>query len=115
MTGSPTALPDSIRDLTVTSKRNTYTPWSIASRVTAAIIGGYTLAYAFTAFFTTYLPLLRADRVVFASLACFAVWTAAAIYVFAARSAGRAWLVLLALSLAMGLAVYLSNGLGARP
>ncbi|MCY1285711.1 hypothetical protein D9M68_148400 [compost metagenome] len=99
----------------MTSKNKASTPWSIGSRVLAALVGGYALAYAFTAFFTVYLPLARADRVVFASLACFAVWTAAAIYVFAARSATRAWLVLGGLTLAMGLAAYLSSDLGVRP
>nr|WP_239482032.1 DUF3649 domain-containing protein [Pseudomonas insulae] len=79
------------------------------------MLGGYALAYAFTAFFTVYLPLARPDRVVFSSLVCFAVWTAAAIYVFAARSASRAWLVLLGLILVMGLAAYLPNDLGVRP
>ncbi|CAD5108119.1 DUF3649 domain-containing protein [Zestomonas carbonaria] len=99
----------------MTSKNKASTPWSITSRVLAALVGGYALAYGFTAFFTVYLPLARPDRVVFSSLACFAVWTAAAIYVFAARSATRAWLVLGGLTLAMGLAAFLPSELGGRP
>ena len=62
--------------------------WGIASRVLAALVGGYAVAYAVTAFLAVYLPLARPDRVVFSSLASFAVWAAVVIYVFAARSAG---------------------------
>lgn len=97
------------------SKKLPLSRWSVASRVLAAIIGGYALAYGFTAFFSVYLPLAKADRVVFASLACFAVWTAAVIYVFAARSATRAWLWLVGLTALMCLAAFLPTELGVRP
>lgn len=97
------------------SKKLPLSRWSIASRVLAAIIGGYALAYGFTAFFSVYLPLARPDRVVLASLLCFAVWTAAVIYVFAARSATRAWLWLICLTVLMCLAAFLPTELGVRP
>lgn len=97
------------------SKNPSLTGWSIASRVLAALLGGYAIAYAFTAFFSVYLPLDRADRVVYASLSCFAVWTAAAIYVFAAKSATRAWLWLVGLTTLMCLAAFLPTELGVRP
>lgn len=97
------------------SKQPSPTPWSIASRILAALFGGYALAYGFTAFFSVYLPLARADRVVFASLLCFAVWTAAVIYVFAARSALRAWSLLLGTTLLLCLAAFLPAEFGARP
>lgn len=87
----------------------------LAARVLAALFGGYGLAYAFTAFLSVYLPLERADRVVYASLGCFAVWTTAAIYAFAARSAPRAWLVIGGLALLLGLAAFLPGEWGARP
>lgn len=87
----------------------------IFARVLAAVFGGYALAYCFTAFLSVYLPLSRADRVVYASLGCFAVWTAAAIYAFGARSATRAWLVIGGLALLLGLAAFLPAELGARP
>jgi hypothetical protein len=45
----------------------------------------------------------------------FAVWTEAAIYVFAAGSATRAWLWLAGLTLVMGLAAFLPSELGVRP
>jgi hypothetical protein len=83
--------------------------------VLAALIGGYALAYGFTAFFSVYLPLARADRVVYPSMACFAVWVAAVIYVFAARSATRAWLWLGGLTGLLCLAAFLPSELGVRP
>ncbi|WP_394559594.1 DUF3649 domain-containing protein [Aquipseudomonas alcaligenes] len=97
------------------SKQSTLTPWSIAARVLAALIGGYALAYGFAAFFSVYLPLARPDRVAFAGMLSFAVWTAAAIYAFAARRALHAWLWLAGLTVAMCLAAYLPTDLGVRP
>jgi hypothetical protein len=97
------------------SKQSIPSPWSIAARVLAALIGGYALAYGFTAFFSVYLPLARPDRVSFAGMLCFAVWTAAAIYAFAARSALRAWLWLAGLSVVLCLTAFLPTDLGARP
>jgi hypothetical protein len=74
---------------------------AVASRVTAALVGGYTLAYGVTAFLTLVLPLGRIDRVAFATLLAFAVWCAGVIYVFATRSAWRAWGVPAGLGLAL--------------
>lgn len=87
----------------------------LAGRISAALVGGYALAYGFTAFCSVYLPLSRADRVVTASLLCFAIWVAAAIYVFAARSAGRAWLWLAGLTAVLCLAAFLPGDWRARP
>ena len=50
------------------SKQSTLSPGSIASRVLAALVGGYALAYGFAAFLSVYLPLARPDRVAFAGL-----------------------------------------------
>ncbi|WP_137974206.1 DUF3649 domain-containing protein [Pseudomonas sp. F(2018)] len=97
------------------SKNSTLSPWSVASRVLAALVGGYALAYGFAAFLSVYLPLARPDRVAFAGMLSFAVWTAAAIYVFAAGSAVRAWLWLAGLTLVMGLAAFLPSELAVRP
>lgn len=97
------------------SKKLSLSRWGIASRVLAALVGGYALAYGCTAFLSVYLPLARPDRVVFASLLCFAVWVAAVIYVFAARSATRAWLWLVGLTALMCLAAFLPTELGVRP
>lgn len=89
--------------------------WNIVSRVLAALAGGYALAYAVTAFLAVYLPLARPDRVVFSSLGSFAVWTAVVIYVFAARSTTRVWLLLIGLSAVLGLAAFLSGDWRVRP
>lgn len=89
--------------------------WNIASRVLAALVGGYAVAYGVTAFLAVYLPLVRPDRVVFSSLASFAVWTAVVIYVFAARSVTRVWLLLIGLTLVLCLAAFLSGDWRTRP
>lgn len=88
---------------------------TIGSRLGAAMLGGYALAFGFTAFLTTYLPFARADRVVTASLLCFAVWVAAVIYAFGARSAWRAWLVIAGLAALFCLAAFLPGEWRSRP
>ena len=97
------------------SKAKISSRWDVTARVLAAILGGYALAYAATAFLSVYLPLVRSDRVVFASLSCFAVYTVAILYAFAARSALRVWLVLVGATALMALAAYLPSDFGARP
>ena len=97
------------------SKAKTSTRWEVTARVLAAILGGYATAYAATAFLSVYLPLVRSERVVFASLACFAVYTIAIVYAFAARSALCAWLVLVGVTVLMALAAYLPTDFGVRP
>ena len=87
---------------------------AMASRIVAAIFAGYGLAYASTMFLTVYLPMVRSDRVVFASLASFLVYLAAIIYTFAARSASRAWLVLVGLSVLLAVAALIPGDFGAR-
>ena len=64
---------------------------AVASRVCAALFAGYFLAHATTAFLTLVLPFARVDRVIAASLLSFAVWCAAAVYVFAVRNGWCAW------------------------
>lgn len=73
----------------------------VAARVVAAIAGGYALAAAATALLALLLPRLsvlsmsRADAVVAATLLSFTIYACAVLWVFAARSAARAWLGLL--------------------
>lgn len=88
--------------------------WSVASRALSAFLGGYFVAWGSTAFLILVLPMSRVDRVVTASLLCFAVWCAAAVYAFAARSAWRAWWVLLTVGGALNAAAYLFAGQAAR-
>ncbi|SEK78404.1 Protein of unknown function [Stigmatella aurantiaca] len=87
----------------------------VALRVVAAALGGFALAYTATAFLSVWLPLARTDRVMFASLASFAVYTGAILYAFAARTAWRACWVLFGLSGLLALGAFLPGGLGARP
>ena len=60
---------------------------SLASRVLAALVGGYAFAHAATAFLTLALPFARADRVITATLLAFVVWCGVAIYAFMAPKA----------------------------
>ncbi|MGY2490647.1 DUF3649 domain-containing protein [Cupriavidus sp. CP313] len=63
----------------------------VASRAVAAIAGGYALAALTTAALSVWLPMARPDAVTTATLLSFAVYAAAAVWVFAVRSAWRAW------------------------
>lgn len=88
---------------------------SVTGRILVAVLLGYALAYAVTACLSIYLPLPRPDQVSFGSLGCFAVWVAAIVYAFAARSAWRACWVLALASLALGGLAWLGLDYGARP
>ena len=88
---------------------------NLIGRISAALLGGYALAFGFTAFFSVYLPMSRPDRVVTASLLCFAVWVAAAIYAFAARRALNAWLLIAVLTALFCLGAYVPTDWRTRP
>lgn len=79
----------------------------VASRAIAAIVGGYALAAASTAVLSLVLPLPRVDAVMTATLLSFTVYTCAAIWVFAARDALRAWLGIGVPTILMGLGLWL--------
>lgn len=87
----------------------------VAVRAFAAVVIGYAVAYASTAFLTLVLPLGRNDRVVTASLLCFFVWCGVAVYAFAARTPWRAcWAPALWAIALYGIAASFPE-LGARP
>ena len=67
----------------------------VASRAVAAIGGGYGVSALSAATLALYLPTSRADAALTGTLAAFVVYTGAVMWVFAARSAWRAWLGLL--------------------
>ena len=67
----------------------------VASRSVAAIVGGYVLAALVTMLLSVSLPMARSEAVMTATLLSFAVYTCAVMWVFATRSALRAWLGLL--------------------
>lgn len=79
----------------------------VASRAIAAIVGGYALAAASTAVLSLVLPLPRVDAVMTSTLLSFTVYTCAAIWVFAARDALRAWLGIGVPTVVMGLGLWL--------
>ncbi len=62
----------------------------LVSRIVAAIGGGYVLAALFSVAVLA-LPMARAQAVITGMLASFAIYTGAVIWVFAVRSAWRAW------------------------
>lgn len=74
--------------------------WGVASRVVAALVGGYALASVFTVLLVLALPGPRANAVLAASLPSFAVYAGAVLWVFAAPTARAAWLGLLLPALA---------------
>lgn len=64
---------------------------AIASRVAAAVVGGYALTAAATACLSLVLPGPTQTAVMAATMLSFAVYTAAVLWVFAARTAWSAW------------------------
>jgi hypothetical protein len=66
----------------------------LVSRIVAALFGGYALA-ALTSVATLALPLARSEAVFAGMVASFLVYAGAVIWVFAVRSATRAWVGLL--------------------
>lgn len=65
---------------------------SVLSRVVAAAVGGYVLALVASIVLAAFMPGNRADGVLWAMQLSFAVYTLAVIWVFAARTATRAWI-----------------------
>ncbi|WP_410211939.1 DUF3649 domain-containing protein [Aquirhabdus sp.] len=81
--------------------------WMVASRCIAAIVGGYAFTTAITVFLSLTLPGPRAEVVVFASLLSFVFYLLAVLWVFAAKTAWRAWLWLLVPTLVLATISYL--------
>ncbi|MFO2462409.1 DUF3649 domain-containing protein [Pseudomonas sp. 15FMM2] len=65
---------------------------AVASRVLAAVVGGYLLASLASVCMTLWLPVSRADAVVSGMLSSFVFYLLAVIWCFACSSATRAWL-----------------------
>jgi len=77
----------------------------LVSRIAAAVLGGYALA-ALTSVAAVALPIDRAQAVLTGMLASFVVYAGAVIWVFAVRSARRAWAGLLVAAVPLGLAAW---------
>lgn len=67
---------------------------AVAGRVLLAILGGYAVAALSSALLALVFPFPRAEAVSAGTLASFAIMAGAAIWVFAARTLGRAAVVL---------------------
>ena len=77
----------------------------LISRIVAAVLGGYALA-ALGSVAALALPMDRAQAVIAGMLASFAIYAGAVVWVFAVRSALRAWLGLLAAAVPLSLAAW---------
>jgi sorbitol-specific phosphotransferase system component IIC len=80
---------------------------AIASRVTAAILGGYALAAAMAMALARALPMTREEATTAATILGVLSLPAAAIWAFAARSAWQAWAGIAAATAVAGLSAWL--------
>lgn len=84
---------------------------SVVSRIAAALLGGYTLTNVLAGSIARVLPMPPADAVFTMILASFAIYVAVVVWVFAARTASRAWLGLLVPAAAsLALLVFVTSG-----
>ena len=77
----------------------------VASRAVAALVGGYVLSALVATVAAIYYPGTRAEAAIFGMLASFVIYTLAVMWVFAVRTALRAWLGLVLPALPLGAAV----------
>ncbi len=82
---------------------------SIASRILAAVAGGYALAAAVAASAATVLPGPKAEAALIGIMLGFVAYTAAMIWAFAARSAKRAWAGLVLPAALLGLLAWIGT------
>lgn len=82
---------------------------ALLSRLVAAVLGGYALA-ALTSLAAVALPLRPSEAVFTGMMLSFLVYATAVVWVFAVRSAWRAWGGLLLVALALLPAVWLARG-----
>lgn len=80
---------------------------AIASRATAAAVGGYALSVACTMLLSLIWPAPPAQAVMWATMLSFAVYAFAVLWAFATPSALRAWLGLSASTVLVALSVWL--------
>lgn len=65
--------------------------WGVAARAVAAVGGGYLLSAVAATLLAVLLPLPRADASIISTMLSFVIYTCAVLWVFATRSAWRAW------------------------
>lgn len=78
---------------------------ALLSRILAALLGGYVLA-ALASVAVLALPVDRPQAVLAGMQASFLIYAGAVVWVFAARSAGRAWAGLVIAGLPLSLAAW---------
>lgn len=87
---------------------------SVISRIAAAVLGGYAVTSLAVACLARTLPLPPAEASIAATLLSFGLYATVILVVFAARSAGKAWLYLLLASTLLGGGLWLSIATGGR-
>jgi hypothetical protein len=80
--------------------------WAVASRAVAAIGGGYVVAALAATMLALYLPTSRVEATMTGTLASFLAYACAVIWVFAVRSAWKAWGGLLLVAAVLGVMVW---------
>lgn len=73
---------------------------SVVMRIAAAVLGGYVLSSMAAVLLAYLLPMSTADALMIGLLVSFAIYAAAVLWAFSARSALQTWLGLLVLLLA---------------
>ncbi|AHC33821.1 MULTISPECIES: DUF3649 domain-containing protein [unclassified Pseudomonas] len=69
---------------------------AVTSRVLAAVVGGYLMASLASICLALWLPTSRADAVIVGMMSSFVFYLLAVLWCFACRTAGRAWLGVMA-------------------
>ncbi|GFE81427.1 iron transporter [Steroidobacter agaridevorans] len=82
---------------------------SVASRALAAIIGGYALTALATFALAIFLPMSRAEASMTATLASFLIYACVVLWVFATRTAWRAWAGIIGSTVVLGALVWLQR------
>lgn len=77
----------------------------LISRIVAALFGGYALA-ALSSVAVLALPMNKVQAVITGQLASFLVYAGAVVWVFAVRSATKAWMGLIMVAVPLGLAAW---------
>lgn len=76
---------------------------NLLTRILAAVLGGYALAHTLPVMLFSLLPVARSDAALWAAQLSFLVFACAIIWVFAVRTALRAWVGLAVPSVVCGL------------
>lgn len=88
--------------------------WIVASRVLAAVVGGYAITSAATVLLALIWPLPQAEAILASSMLSFALYAGVLVWVFAAKRLRTVWLgLVVATAVCAGLSWLLLPGGGA--